>query len=216
MPDPLANVAEVFSAPIESIIGSLAKGISDAQSQLDRNSIATQAAIDADPALSGLGVQATWYQFPRVDMILKISMTVVEDTTSSSDGSPIRRRIYLQPVSAAFANHFNYTAEASSTISLAIVPVPSPAAAVGSVVAPALTLAAVQAAAFATVAKFAKVTSQGGALVPDPKFRFDVNYNASSRQWFVLQYDPLNMTATPAVVVAVDDRTQQTRVISSP
>jgi len=215
MPNPLATFAEVFSAPIESIIGSLAKGISDAQSQLDRNSIATQAAIDADPLLAGLGVQATWYQFPRVDMQLKISMTVVEDTTSSSQGSPIGRRIYLQPVSAAFANHFNYTADASSTITLAIVPVPSPAAATGSVATPALTPAAAQAAAFATTAKFAKVTGDRGAPVPDPKLRFDVNYNASSRLWFVLQYDPLNTAATPAIV-AVDDRTQQTRVISSP
>ena len=56
----------------------LGKGISEAQAALDRNSIATQSAIDADPQLSSAGLQATWYQFPRVDLQLKLALTIAE------------------------------------------------------------------------------------------------------------------------------------------
>lgn len=214
MPDPLAQASEVFSAPIESIIEALGRGISDAQSQLDKNSLATQLAIDSDASVSGLGLRATWYQFPRVDLQIKMSMSVVEDTTTAgtSGGGP-RRRIYVQPVSAAFSNHFNYTADASSSISLSIVPVPGPGAA-QAVVNPLLTPSAAQTAAFATAAKFHTVKDAGGKTIADPKFRLDINFNAANGLWFVLQYDALNPATTP-VVVTVDDRTQQTHVVST-
>jgi hypothetical protein len=42
--------------------------------------------------------------------------------------------------------------------------------------------------------------------------RFDVNFNAAARIWYVLQYDPADATAK-AVVVSVDDVTSSVRVI---
>ena len=71
----------------------------------------------------------------------------------------------------------------------------------------------VQALALKSSAGFKTVT-QAGQTVPDPKLRFDVNFNAAARTWYVLQYDPADATAK-AVVVSVDDVTSAVRVIST-
>src|SRR5438034_972038 len=57
-----------------------------------------------------------------------------------------------------------------------------------------------------------KTVTQAGQKVPDPKLRFDVNFNSAARVWYVLQYDPADSTAK-AIVVAVDDVTSVVRVI---
>jgi hypothetical protein len=223
MTSPLSNAIEVFSAPIEGVIVALGKGIGQAQSDLDRASLANQAALDADPTLSGLGLQATWYQIPRVDLQLKLALTVVAEGETSGAGPTGPRppvilptkglRLIAQPVSAAFQNHFDYNAEAYSTVNLTIMPVPPPRAGDASSTPPQLTPAEVQAAALASPAEFRTVV-QDEQAVPDPQHRFDVNFNAASRTWFVLQHDPVTPDVSP-VVVSVDDVTGTVRVLPS-
>jgi hypothetical protein len=222
--NPLAKFVEVFSSPIESVIVALGKGIAEAQTALDQNSVKTQEAIDADPVLSRQGVQATWYQFPRVDLRLKLALTVVEEAPASSAAKGISaaplaslavaRRLIAQPVSAAYQNHFNYDAQASSEITLSIVPVPPPRGADQSTIPPRLTNEQVQAAALASPAGFVTTTDSGGNKIPVANLRFDINFNSAARTWFVLQYDPVNQAAK-AVVVAVDDVTGSVRVIGT-
>lgn len=226
--DPLANVAETFSAPIEGVIIALGKGLSEAQAALDHNSIKTQEAIDADPVLSRHGLQAQWYQFPRVELQLKLALSVVEQKAAPSAGlvSGASRalaidqfaaarpfRLIAQPVNAAFQNHFNYNSEASSVITLSIVPVPAPRAADQATLPARMTADQVREAALKSPAKFVMVVIEG-VKVPDPKLRFDMNYNSAAGTWYVLQYDPAN-PATAAVVVAVDDTIGSVRIIGS-
>jgi hypothetical protein len=217
--DPQQRANEVFSAPIQSVISALGQSIGEAQQALDRNSIATQDAIDADPLLAGLGTQATWFQLPRVDLELKLSMTITEEGNEGIAAPtllPLRRPVTLiaQPVSAAYQNHFNYDVTASSLIRLSIVPVPPPRAGDQVTVAPRMDADAVRAAALGSSAKFSTAKDSQGNTIPDPKLRFDVNFNAAARLWYVLQYDPSNTAETP-VVVSVDDDTATVRVISS-
>ena len=220
--DPTKAV-EVFSAPIQGVIAALGRGIAEAQMALDRGSIQAQEEIDADPVLASLGMQATWYQLPRVELELKLAMTITEQrgggtalTGTIGALAPTRAfaqplRLIAQPVSASYQNRFNYDVNAASTIKLAVVPVPAPAVG-GAAVAPSrLSPEDVQALALKSSAGFKTVT-QAGQTVPDPKSRFDVNFNAAARTWYVLQYDPADSTAK-AVVVAVDDVTSAVRVI---
>ena len=233
MPNPanaFTNTLEVFSASIEDFITSLGKGISDAQVAMDQNSIQTQATLDSDPVASQYGLQATWYQFPKVDLEPKLSVTVTQDQSSSPASQAAPRalpagiggqaraiRIIAQPVSASYQTHFNYDAQAASTISLSIVPVPAQRTP-GQGVQPSMTDSQVRKSAFASPAKFvftkdaqgkvildaegnpvpATVDSQGNAL------RFDVNFNGAAGLWYVLQYAPFKSSTIPAVV-AVDD-----------
>lgn len=226
--NPLANVAETFSAPIEGVIVALGQGLSEAQAALDQNSIKTQEAIDADPTLSRHGLQAQWYQFPRVELQLKLALSVVEQAaapaasaatgaarapaiTQLAAAKPLR--LIAQPVNAAFQNHFNYSSEASSLITLSIVPVPAPRSADQGTLPPRMTPDQVRDAALKSPAAF-KTVVVGGARVPDPALRFDVNHNSAAGTWYVLQYDPATPD-TSAVVVAVDDATGVVRIIGA-
>jgi hypothetical protein len=221
--DALANAFEVFSAPIEGVILALGKGVGEAQTELDRNSVAAQQTIDADPVLSQYGIQATWYQMPRVDLQLRLALTVAEERQTTTQSAPNTRlatlapgalRLIAQPVSAAYQNHFNYSADASSLITLSIVPVPSPRAGDPVTVPPRMTESEALAAALASPAGFVTVVNPAGDTVPAPALRCDVNFNAAARTWYVLQYDPSVPTAK-ATVAAVDDATGAVRVIGS-
>lgn len=230
MPDPsnpLSNTLEVFATSIEEFIAVLGKGISDAQRALDQNSIQTQEAIDSNPVASRYGLQATWYQFPRVDLQLKLAVTVAQDLASSSPagspvpGAPIRPiRLIAQPVSASYLTHFSYDAQAASTLSLSIVPVPAQRSAAQGVP-PLMSPDKVQGAALASSAKFVTAKDAQGNTIPAVKdaqgnaLRFDVNFNGVAGLWYVLQYAPANPNVQ-AVVVAVDDATGSVRVISTP
>jgi hypothetical protein len=224
--DPLENAVETFSAPIEAFIVALGQGIAQAQKALDQNSIQAQQAIDTDPTLAGLGLRATWYQFPRVDLQLRLSLSIAQQPIPPpSLGAPVlsRLRMIVQPVSAAYQNHFNYDAQAASTISLSIVPVPPPGPADQSVVVPNMSQGDVQKTALSSTAKdasgnqikFRTVTDAQGNIAPDPQLRFDIHFNGVARMWYVLQYDPSKPAAKPAVV-AVDDATRTVQVISTP
>jgi hypothetical protein len=221
--DALANAFEVFSAPIEGVILALGKGVSQAQAELDRNSVAAQQTIDADPVLSQYGIQATWYQMPRVDLQLRLALTVAEEQQTATQTVPSARlatlasgalRLIAQPVSAAFQNHFNYTADASSLITLSIVPVPSPGAGNAVTVPPRMTAPEALKAALASPADFVTVVDSAGDTVPAPTLRHAVNFNAAARTWYVLQHDP-TVPAARATVAAVDDATGAVRVLSS-
>jgi hypothetical protein len=232
MPDssnPLTNTLEVFSASIEDFISSLAKGISNAQVALDQNSIQTQSALDSDPVASQYGLQATWYQFPKVDLELKLSVTVTQDQSAPASQAATRAlpagltassrpvRIIAQPVSASYQTHFNYDAQAASTLSLSIVPVP-PQRNPGQAVQPRMADALVRSAAFASPAKFVFAKDSQGKTIKDADgnpvpasadaqgnaLRCDINFNGAAGLWYVLQYAPFKTSLTPAVV-AVDD-----------
>jgi len=217
------KAVEVFSAPIQGVIAALGRGIAEAQMALDRGSVQAQEEIDADPVLAGLGMQATWYQLPRVELELKLAMTISEQPAGTTPTPAIAAlpstrsflkpmRLIAQPVSASYQNRFNYDVNAASTIKLSIVPVPPPAAG-GAATPPRLSSDDVQALALKSPAGFKTVT-QAGKTVPDPKLRFDVNFNATARVWYVLQYDAADSTAK-AVVVSVDDVTSTVQVIST-
>ena len=223
--DPLANAVETFSAPIESLIIALGQGIADAQKALDNNSIAVQQSIDTDPVLSQYGLQATWYQFPSVNMQIKMSMSITQDNQTQNSpnlaGSqlllnPARFRIIAQPVSASFQNQFNYDANAATQINLTLVPVPPPRSG-DQVTTPAqMTAAAAQAVALASGAPFVTTKNAQGATVDAQGNVYVIitNFNATARVWYVIQYAPSN-AAIPTVVVAVDDATQTARILST-
>jgi hypothetical protein len=228
--DPLATAVEAFSAPLESLIFALGQGLAKAQQSLDASSIQTQEAIDSDPVLSQYGLQASWYQFPTVNMQLKMSLSIAEDQTTTSTPSvsqprvsPVllqsditRFRLIAQPLSASFQTQFNYDAQAATQINLTMVPVPPPKSGNSVNMPAALTQDAVLAAALASGAPFLTTKNAAGAVVDAAGnvYTTAVNFNAISRFWYVIQYAPSNSTITP-IVVAVDDATKTTRILST-
>jgi hypothetical protein len=219
--DPLANAVETFSAPIESLIIALGQGIAQAQQDMDKSSIKTQEAIDTDPVLSQYGLQATWYQFPSVNMQLKMSLSITQDQTptpapnvASTILIPQRLRLIAQPLSASFQNQFNYDAQAATQVNVTIVPVPPPKSGDQVSTPPKMTADKVQAVALASGAPFVTTKNAQGAIVDAAGnvYTTAINFNGAARIWYVLQYAPSN-AAIQAIVVAVDDATQTARII---
>jgi len=235
--DPLSTAVETFSAPIENLITALGQGIAQAQRAMDQNSIATQEQLDTDPVLSQYHLQATWYQFPSASLELKLSLSISEDQSSSPNSAPSVAhvnprlgvaslqfqnpvRLIAQPVSASYQTHFNYDAQAASTITVNIVPVPPPVASDQVTIPPRMQPADVQSAALASPAKFVTVKDSHGNPIPAATdaagnaLRFEINFNSTARLWYILQYAPSN-GSVKAIVVAVDDATASVRIIST-
>ncbi|HET7379736.1 MAG TPA: hypothetical protein VFJ24_06830 [Gaiellales bacterium] len=217
--------SETFSATLDSVIGAIVNGVASAQAAIDRNSLASQQAIDANPELAGKDLQAPWYQLARTDVQLKLAFTVAEAAGAQAQpataaapaaipATPIASpamRLIAQPVSAAYQNHFNFNAQASSTVTLSLAPVPPPQPPSGAVATPQLTQEEVQALALQSDAGFATQRGPKGTRVPSAKLRFGMQYNPSARIHYVHQYKPGELET--AAVAAIDDVTREVRVI---
>ena len=204
MADEIRRVADLISAPIEQVITALGTAIGKAQQELDRFAIDTQRQIDQDPLLTENGLQATFYQIPRTELEITTAIAFEEESNPATStaipaeattvaGAKIRR-VHLQPVNAAYTNHFNYDVQASSKVKLTIVPVPPPAG--ESAVTPRLSND--------EVVKIAtpKLASAKNA-------RLSVNFNGQARLWFVLQYEVSGDTSKRLALVVIDDETRQ-------
>lgn len=221
------GASETFSAPLDSVIAGIVQGVSSAQTALDRSSLASQQAIDADPELAGKDLQAPWYQLARTDVQLKLAFTVAETPPGAQPPPPaapapapiaatslVGRAVHLiaQPVSAAYQNHFNFNAQASSTITLSLAPVPPPQVPAGAATAPQLSPEEVQRLALQSDAGFAtQRQTRGAPPMPSGNQRFGMQYNPAARTWYVHQYKPGEPSV--ATVAAVDDVTRDVRVI---
>ena len=199
------RISELLSTPMEAAIVGLAVGIARAQTELDRHSIQLQREIDEDPELTELGLHATWYQMPRAELELTMTITLEEDRTpqaSPSLAGPTRastflaanqlKAIRLTPVNAFYKNQFDYDVTASSKLNLTFVPVPPP---VGDKVAPALM-------ARDDVVKIAEPN-----LKNETDTRLSVNFNGAARLWFVLEYRLEGDAVVRRALVVVDDET---------
>jgi hypothetical protein len=199
------RISELLSTPMEAAIVGLAVGIARAQTELDRHSIQLQREIDEDPELTELGLHATWYQMPRAELELTMTITLEEDTTpqaSPSLAGPTRasnflaanqlKAIRLTPVNAFYKNQFDYDVTASSKLNLTFVPVPPP---VGDKVAPALM----------TRDDVVKIAEPN--LKNETDTRLSVNFNGAARLWFVLEYRLEGDVVVRRALVVVDDET---------
>jgi hypothetical protein len=206
------KIADLLSAPMEAVIVALGVSIARAQQELDRHSMDTQREINEDPQLADIGLQAPWYQMPKVELELTMAIAMEERKTAtpSSPASPASaaprplaaaavlqkypiKQLYLQPVNATYNNQFNFNVNASSKVKLTIMPVPPPGSETG--VTPILTRE--------QVLKIADA-----ALVKDKEARLTVNFNGQSKLWYVVQYKPQGDETVRLALVVVDDETK--------
>ena len=131
MPEPSQVVQDVFVDSIEEVLFKVGRGIAQAQTEMDRSSLATQVLIDNDEILSKTGIQATWYHIPETTVELKVSVSMQWEEIKRA-GKPIawKRALYLAPQNAAYQNLFGYDATSTSVIRTRIVSVP-PATTIG-------------------------------------------------------------------------------------
>lgn len=119
MPEP--DFIEDIVVPFQEAIASVARGVAEAQTTLDEASLEVQKRINEDPELAPLGLAATWFQIPEIELEVKISLSIHEEqVTESSPG------LFLAFYNASYRNSFDHEIEAASTLKMKIRPVPPP------------------------------------------------------------------------------------------
>ncbi|NIO37556.1 PASTA domain-containing protein [Candidatus Bathyarchaeota archaeon] len=126
----IESIRDELVVPFGEMLAQIAKGVADAQKAFDEQSIDFQKRIFTDPDLKDLrdaGVQATWYQIPEVNAVLKVSVSMhSESETSGKKKLPYFLR--LAPYNATYKNSFDFEYTGASEMSFKIVPIPPPVA----------------------------------------------------------------------------------------
>jgi hypothetical protein len=196
------RISELLSTPMEAAVVGVAVGIARAQRELDRHSIELQREIDEDPELVELGLRATWYQMPRAELELTMTVTLEESAPTQTPAAVTGasrfladqglRAIRIAPVNAFYKNQFEYDVSASSKLTLTFVPVPPP---VGESAAP------------AAMTRDAVIALANPLLKNESDTRISVSFNAAARLWTVLEYRLAGDTVDRRALVVIDDET---------
>jgi len=114
-----------FFFGLSDLIAEIARGVSKAQLELDKSSLAIQNHIEEDETLRNYGLSATWYALPETTFSLKVDYAVVEEKTKEGkENFPGNLRV--APVNATYQNYFKSTSNVDSLLNFKIVPVPPP------------------------------------------------------------------------------------------
>lgn len=104
----------------------MGKAVAETQKALDRNSADTQIFIENDEILGQYDLRATWYHMPEVDLELKMSLSMHEETKLDTGIST--PKMFAAPINASYVKNFDYDVSGSSEIKVKIVPIPPPSA----------------------------------------------------------------------------------------
>lgn len=120
MPDKPVDFSVILVSPIHNMIEEVAKGIAQAQTELDRAAMESQKKLEEDfPELADIGYQVTWYQIPEAEVELKVAVHYeIEEETENKKG------FFLSPFNAKYKNNYSYAADGASSLKLRFVPVP--------------------------------------------------------------------------------------------
>jgi len=125
MSDSILDFEDEFYIKFDEMIVLIAKGVAEAQEALDKQALLIQESINADPKLSALGLQATWYQIPEVTASIKVSVAIQKKI---EEERTVTTNIFFCPFNATYKSYFDFDFQGTSEMSFKIVPVPSPVA----------------------------------------------------------------------------------------
>lgn len=124
MSDSTLDLEEEYFISFNDMIVQIAKGVAEAQGALDEQTLRIQESINANPKLSALGLQATWYQIPEVTASIKVSVAIQKKIV---EGKSVTN-LFFCPMNATYKSEFDFDFQGTSEMSFKIVPVPSPVA----------------------------------------------------------------------------------------
>lgn len=195
---------ELISTTLEEVLVAVARGIGEAQAALDAQTIDLQRRLDEDPVMAQYGLSATWYQMPNTQLQLKVAVDL-QESGSITPPPPIPGalggfmnipRMHIAPLNARYLSQFSYDAQAATTLSLTIVPVPPGG--------PSTSTPPTH-----TDQQVTQIASQ--YLKADdpthPQYRLTVNYNPQARVWYVIQSLQSGDQLTLEALVKIDDVT---------
>jgi len=127
--------SQLKALPIGELVASLAKGIAQAQVELDEASMQIarlMSGLDAEDrvlirgraySLLEMGLTPTFYHFSEATLELKVSVSM---TLHGGGSNESRVSHSVSSVDAGFAGKFQYSSEGSSVVRTRLVPLPPP------------------------------------------------------------------------------------------
>lgn len=126
----MANIAstqieDILIDPLERVLSLVGQGVANAQRAMDLNSVATQTLLANDPVLKELGLEATWYHMPTVEVELRLSLSLRREDQIKDNKLVARKfRMYAAPFNASYQNSFGSEVSGTSQIRAKIVSIP--------------------------------------------------------------------------------------------
>lgn len=126
----MANIAstqieDILIDPLERVLSLVGQGVANAQRAMDLNSVATQTLLANDPVLKELGLEATWYHMPTVEVELRLSLSLRREDQIKDNKLVARKfRMYAAPFNASYQNNFGSEVSGTSQIRAKIVSIP--------------------------------------------------------------------------------------------
>lgn len=119
------QIEDVLIDPLERVLSLVGQGVANAQRAMDLNSVATQTLLANDPVLKELGLEATWYHMPTVEVELRLSLSLRREDQIKDNKLVARKfRMYAAPFNASYQNNFGSEVSGTSQIRAKIVSIP--------------------------------------------------------------------------------------------
>jgi hypothetical protein len=119
------QIEDILIDPLERVLSLVGQGVANAQRAMDLNSVATQTLLANDPALKELGLEATWYHMPTVEIELRLSLSLRREDQIKDNKLVARKfRMYAAPFNASYQNNFGSEVSGTSQIRAKIVSIP--------------------------------------------------------------------------------------------
>jgi hypothetical protein len=119
------QIEDVLIDPLERVLSLVGQGVANAQRAMDLNSVATQTLLVNDPVLKELGLEATWYHMPTVEVELRLSLSLRREDQIKDNKLVARKfRMYAAPFNASYQNIFGSEVSGTSQIRAKIVSIP--------------------------------------------------------------------------------------------
>lgn len=119
------QIEDILIDPLERVLSLVGQGVANAQRAMDLNSVATQTLLANDPVLKELGLEATWYHMPTVEVELRLSLSLRREDQIKDNKLVARKfRMYAAPFNASYQNNFGSEASGTSQIRAKIVSIP--------------------------------------------------------------------------------------------
>ncbi len=120
---------ELLARPLKEVIRSVATAVAEGQADLDRSAMALQRELDEAIERGELeyDLDASWFQFSEVETDVKVALSMSGREERDDDGNVRGFKPVLKayPYNPRLKNSYDFDVEATTDVTLSIVPVPA-------------------------------------------------------------------------------------------
>lgn len=123
------STQQFLARPLKEVIRNVATAIAEGQADLDRSAVALQRELDEAIERGDLeyDLDASWFQFSEVETDVKVALSMSGREERDDEGTVRGYKPVLKayPYNPRLKNSYDFDVDATTDVSLSIVPVPA-------------------------------------------------------------------------------------------